>query len=216
MQPEQFLTTGDANRFAAVSNACRDRLACFAALLASWQRAHNLVAASTMADLWTRHIADSLQLLDHVGRFRRWVDLGSGAGFPGLVVAIALADRPGIGFTLVEANQKKAAFLRAAIRETGSNAEVAAMRIEDHSQTMIGRADVVSARALARLDRLCLLSAPYLHQDSVLLLPKGQDVVQEHEQASQSWSYDLVSSPSKTDPTGRIVQIRNLRPRLST
>jgi 16S rRNA (guanine527-N7)-methyltransferase len=171
---------------------------------------HNLVARSTLTDVWTRHVADSLQLLDHAPDFREWVDLGSGAGFPGLVVAIACKGFPERHFTLVESNRKKAAFLRAAIRESGANAVVAAERIEEHARTMRGRADVVSARALAPLGELCGLALPYLHPGSVLLLLKGQDFVHEHEIASKSWSYDMVTFPSTTDPAGRVVVIRNL------
>ena len=184
------------------------------AILLTWQRTHNLVAASTLDVVWDRHVADSLQLLDHAPDFRDWVDLGSGAGFPGLVVAIASKARADARFTLVESNLKKAAFLRAAIRETGANAVVAAERIEAHGRKMAGRGDVVSARALAPLAQLCGLAAPYLHSGSVLLLLKGEDFAQELEVASQSWSFDVVSSPSATDSTGRVVTIRNLRPKV--
>jgi 16S rRNA (guanine527-N7)-methyltransferase len=184
------------------------------ALLLAWQRTHNLVAPGTLDVLWDRHVADSLQLVQHAPDFRDWVDLGSGAGFPGLVVAIASKARHAARFTLVESNRKKAAFLRAAIRETGANAVVAAERIEAHGPKMAECGDVVSARALAPLAQLCGLAAPYLHSGSVLLLLKGQDFAPELELASQSWSFDVVSSPSATDSTGRVVTIRNLRPKV--
>jgi 16S rRNA (guanine527-N7)-methyltransferase len=190
----------------------------FVALLAEWQKAHNLVAPGTLAEVWTRHVADSLQLLAHTPDFREWVDLGSGAGFPGLVVAIASKGQAGKDgaerhFTLVESNQKKAAFLRAAIRETGANASVAAERVEAHAPKMAGQADIVSARALAPLAKLLELAAPYLHRGSVMLFPKGQDYVQEVEAAAQSFDFDVVEYKSATDSGGRVLAIGNLRPK---
>ncbi len=187
----------------------------FVTSLREWQRAHNLVARSTLDDIWTRHVADSLQLLDHApGDFNEWVDLGSGAGFPGLVVAIACKAEPERHFTLVESNGKKAAFLRTAIRETGAHARVAAERIEVHAGGMSGRADVVSARALAPLPKLLELGSPYLAKEGVMLLLKGQHAVQEIEQASQSFAFDVVASPSATDSSGCVLVIRNVRPKV--
>jgi 16S rRNA (guanine527-N7)-methyltransferase len=185
----------------------------FVALLQEWQRAHNLVAAGTLAEVWTRHVADSLQLLEHAPDFREWVDLGSGAGFPGLVVAIASRSRPQRHFTLVESNNKKAAFLRAAIRESGSNATVAAERIEAHAPKMAGSADIVSARALAPLPKLLALAAPYLHAESAMICPKGQDYVQEIGAASQSFDFDVVDYESATDSGGRVLILSHLRPK---
>ncbi len=185
----------------------------FASLLGAWQASHNLVSRSALGDLWERHIADSLQLLEHAPQFHEWVDLGSGGGFPGLVVAIAAKERRDSRFTLVESNLKKVAFLRAAIRETGVNAVVAPERIETHARKTAGQADVVSARALAPLPALCRLASPYLHRASVLLLLKGQDFVHEIELASKSWDFDVIASPSATDSSGRVLAIRNLRPK---
>ena len=191
-----------------------DDLQRFVQLLHKWQRAHNLVSALDARDVWTRHIADSLQLLDHAPAFSEWIDLGSGAGFPGLVIAIANKDRPERHFTLVEANHKKAAFLRTAIRETGANASVAAERIEAHGTKARGQANVVSARALAPLPKLLELAEPYLHENSVLLLLKGQDYVRELSEASKSWDFNVIDSPSATDPGGRVLHIRHLGPKV--
>jgi 16S rRNA (guanine527-N7)-methyltransferase len=199
------------DRFGFLTDEARGDLRRFVALLRKWQRAHNLVSRGTLDHVWTRHVADSLQLLDHAPDFRHWVDLGSGAGFPGLVVAIACKDRPERRFTLIEANGKKAAFLRAAIRETGANASVVAERIEAHPK--IPPADVVSARALAALAELLRLGAPYLGEEGVMLLLKGQDFVQELKAASKSWDFDVLDFPSVTNPGGRVIAIRNLRPR---
>jgi 16S rRNA (guanine527-N7)-methyltransferase len=201
------------DRFGFVTRRAREDLERFVALLNEWQRAHNLVARDTLAEVWTRHMADSLQLLDHAREdFRKWVDLGSGAGFPGLVIAIACADEPQRRFTLVESNGKKAAFLRAAIRETGAHATVVAKRIEAHA-SLAQPADVVSARALAPLPELLRLGAPYLAEGGVMLFLKGQDFVHELEAATKSWDFDVVDSQSVTDPGGRILAIRRLRPK---
>ncbi len=185
----------------------------FVALLTEWQRTHNLISPATLPDVWTRHVGDSLQLLERAPDFQEWVDLGSGAGFPGLVLAIALKARPERHFTLVESNLKKAAFLRAAIRETGANASVAAERIEAHAPKMAGRADVVSARALAPLPKLLALAAPYLHAESAMLFPKGRDFMQEIEAAAQRFDFDVVDCDSATDSGGRVLVLRHLRPK---
>ena len=211
--PREGGTAGSAaDPLAGLSASVRDDLERFVALLTAWQRAHNLVARGALADLWSRHVADSLQLLHHAPDFRHWVDLGSGAGFPGLIAAIACKARPECRFTLVEANAKKAAFLRAAIRETGANAKIAAERIETHAARS-GPADVVSARALAPLPALLDLGAPYMDEASVMLLLKGQDFVQELDEASKSWDFDVLDSPSATESSGRVLAIRHLRPK---
>lgn len=200
-----------AAQLAATGQGMRRDLERFVALLTEWQSAHNLVARSTLAEVWTRHVADSLQLLDHAPTdFREWFDLGSGAGFPGLVVAIACKGHPERHVTLVESNGKKAAFLRAAIRETGANASVAAERIETHSAKVAGKGDVVSARALAPLPALIGLAQPYLRNGGVMLFLKGEDAVEELEAAAQRWRFDVVSLPSTTDSRGWILAIRNV------
>jgi len=200
------------DRFGFVTDAIRHDLERFVRLLAEWQRVHNLIGASTLARIWTRHVADSLQLVELApAGWREWVDLGSGAGFPGLVVAVASKARGEPHVTLVESTAKKAAFLRAAIRETGANASVAAERIESHAKEFGRRADVVSARALAPLQELFALSEPYAHKDTVMLFPKGKEHVQEIEAASHRWSFDVIDFKSATDSNGRILAIRNLR-----
>lgn len=205
---------GDALDRFHLADATREDLARFVRLLGEWQRAHNLVAPSTLGEVWTRHVADSLQLLEHAPEdWREWVDLGSGAGFPGLVVAIASKGHPERHITLVESNGKKAAFLRAAIRETGANASVAAERIERHAEKFGRRADVVSARALAPLAELLGLAEPYAHEETLMLFLKGKEYVQELSVASQSWDFDVVDYPSATDSSGRVLAIRNLRPK---
>lgn len=200
------------DRFGFVTDAIRDDLERFVRLLAEWRRVHNLVGASTLAHVWTRHVADSLQLMEHApAGWREWVDLGSGAGFPGLVVAIASKACAERHVTLVESTAKKSAFLRAAIRETGVNASVAAERIESHAKGFGRRADIVSARALAPLPALVALSEAYAHEGTLMLFPKGKEHVQEIEAASHRWSFDVIDFKSVTDSNGRILAIRNLR-----
>jgi len=192
-----------------VSRETWERLEQFADLLLSWQRSTNLIASSTIPRLWTRHVADSLQLLPLAPDARRWIDLGSGGGFPGLVIACALAGEQGAAVHLVESTQKKAAFLRAAAAELSLPAIVHAARIEDFVGTIGEPFDVVTARALAPLDRLIGYAIPLLKRGAVGLFPKGQDVGAELTQAAKSWTIEADLIPSRTDPHGRIVRVRH-------
>ncbi len=172
----------------------------------------NLIARSTIPQLWTRHIADSLQLLLLAPNARTWIDLGSGAGFPGLVIACALADQPGAAVHLVESVQKKAAFLRDAVQQIQLPATVHAVRIEDFGKNPNIKADVVTARALAPLDQLLTLAHPLLRSGALGLFPKGQDVEGELTQASKSWNIEASLVPSKTNALSRIVIVNALAP----
>jgi 16S rRNA (guanine527-N7)-methyltransferase len=173
----------------------------------------NLIARSTIPNIWVRHVADSLQLLPLAPDAKCWIDLGSGAGFPGIVIACALADRAGITVHLVESIGKKAAFLREAVSDLQLPAVVHAVRIEDFGQNFKGNADVVCARALAPLDDLLKLAEPLLKTGAQGLFPKGQDVEGELTKASKYWNIDAELVPSKTSPEGRIVVVRGLRRR---
>jgi 16S rRNA (guanine527-N7)-methyltransferase len=185
------------------------RLEQFVDLLLKWQRSTNLVASSTIPRMWTRHVADSLQLVAIAPHATRWIDLGAGGGFPGLVIACALAEKAGTQIHLVESVQKKAAFLRTAASELALPAIVHAQRIEDFVSTTTERFDVVTARALAPLDRLIDYAIPLLKRGAVGLFSKGQDVEAELTQASKSWTIQTDLVPSKTDPHGRIVRVRH-------
>jgi 16S rRNA (guanine527-N7)-methyltransferase len=176
----------------------------------------NLIARSTIPQLWTRHIADSLQLLSLAPDAKCWIDLGSGAGFPGLVIACAIADQPGASIHLVESIQKKAAFLREAAQQIQVPAKVHAVRIEDFGKNTDIRADVVTARALAPLDHLMRLAHPLLKSGALGLFPKGQDVEGELTEASKSWNIEASLVPSKTSPASRIVVVKALAPRQKT
>jgi 16S rRNA (guanine527-N7)-methyltransferase len=173
----------------------------------------NLIARSTLPNVWTRHVADSLQLLPLAPDANCWIDLGSGAGFPGLVIACALAARPGATVHLVESTGKKAAFLREVVNLLKVPAVIHAVRIEDFGKNFKTRPDVVTARALAPLDELLKLAQPLLKQDVIGLFPKGQDVEGELTKASKYWSIDAELVPSKTNPESRIVVVRRLQPR---
>jgi 16S rRNA (guanine527-N7)-methyltransferase len=192
-----------------VSRETWKRLEQFVDLFLSWQRSTNLVASSTIPGLWTRHIADSLQLLELAPTARRWIDLGAGGGFPGLVLACALAAEESAEIHLVESTQKKAAFLRAAATELSLPAIVHAERIEDFVSATTERFDVVTARALAPLDKLIGYAIPLLKKGALALFPKGQDVAAELTQASKSWIIDDDLIPSRTDPRSRIVRVRH-------
>jgi 16S rRNA (guanine527-N7)-methyltransferase len=196
-----------------IDRTARERLEDYAALLRRWQATMNLVAPSTLPDLWRRHMADSAQAQALVPDALRWVDLGSGAGFPGLVTAILLAGRDGASVTLVEANGKKAAFLRTVARELQLPVTVLAERIESvaerHAESL-GRVDAVSARALADLTHLLGYAEPWLATGSIGVFHKGQDFAVEVASATQSWVFDLVEHQSRVDGAGRILVVSSL------
>ena len=199
-----------------VSRETADRLDRFVALLLRWQQRINLIAPSTERTLWTRHVADSLQLLGLAPEARVWADLGSGAGFPGLVIACALADVADARVYLVETNLKKIAFLREAVRTTGAPGIVRAGKIEDFAASPPEPMDVVVARALAPLPKLFELAFPLLKSGALGVFPKGQDVATELTEASKSWNVHASLMQSRTDPKSHIVVVRELEPKPST
>lgn len=192
-----------------VSRETETRLEQFVELLLTWQRTTQLVANSTLAQVWTRHIADSLQLLDLAPAAKVWVDLGSGAGFPGLVIACGLAETPGASVHLVESNGKKAAFLREAVRITDVPAVVHHSRIENFVESFHQPVDVVTARALAPLKLLLDQSVALLSGEAKGIFLKGQDVEAELTEASKYWNLDATMVPSLTEPDARIVIVRH-------
>lgn len=198
----------DALKLTPVSRETLARLETFVGLLLQWQKTTNLISPTTIPNLWTRHVADSLQLLDLAPTAKSWVDFGSGGGFPGIPVACVLADRPGATVHLVESNGKKAAFLREAIRVTGIPAVVHAERIEDCGDSFGDKVDVVSARALAPLKILCDQAFPLIAKGAVGLFPKGQDVAAELTEAAKYWRVEARTIPSRTSPGGCIVAVR--------
>jgi len=195
-----------------VSRETETRLDRLVEVLFLWQPRINLVSSSTLNSVWSRHVVDSLQLLPLAPPAAKvFVDLGSGAGFPALPLACALAERPGAHVHLVESNGKKAAFLREAIRQANLPATVHAERIEDFAKNFSGPIDVVTARALAPLPQLLEFAAPLLKPGVIGLFPKGQDVGAELTEASRYWTIRYELAPSKTDPAGQIVIVRELK-----
>jgi 16S rRNA (guanine527-N7)-methyltransferase len=196
-----------------VSRETEHRLDRFVESLLRWQDKLNLIADSTLGTIWTRHVADSLQLLPLAPGARTWVDLGSGGGFPGLVIACALADNDEVRVHLIESNGKKAAFLREAVRMTAVPAEVHAIRAEKFGESCAEPIDAVTARALAPLKTLCHQAFPFIARGATGLFPKGQDVDAELTEAAKYWKLEASIVRSKISPAGSIVLIRGLEAR---
>jgi len=203
-------------RIVSVSRETLERINQFVELLLRWQGAVQLVARADLAKLWTRHIADSLQLIELAPGAKRWADLGSGAGFPGLIIALALRERGKSLVHLVESDQRKAAFLREAIRVTQAPAKVYAERVESVAKRLASEVDVVTARALAPLPRLLELAAPFFAKSIPAVFPKGQDVDNELTEATKSWNIQSTIVQSRTHPDGKIVIVERASPRIGT
>lgn len=193
---------------APVSRETAERLAIFVALLRKWQPAENLIAPSTIDTIWSRHVADSAQLAVLFPGLT-WVDLGSGGGFPGMVVALLGARN----VHLIESNRRKCAFLRAAIRETSAAATVHEGRAELLLADWHEPVDRISARALAPLTDLLMLAAPLLEQGVPAAFMKGADYRQEVAAAHGEWDFELVTHPSKTEAGAAILDIQHARRR---
>ncbi|MDX2205475.1 MAG: 16S rRNA (guanine(527)-N(7))-methyltransferase RsmG [Hyphomicrobiaceae bacterium] len=216
--PETFAAAFD------VSRETLERLELYAALLRQWQKAVNLVAPSTLDEVWHRHLADSAQIVPLAEKTPGlWLDMGSGAGFPGLVAAILRQDpryapvpregSPPSKVVLVESHARKCAFLREVARQAGlaPMVDILSTRIESlPTQARLPVPAVVSARALAALDRLLAYSAPLFGTATVGLFLKGQGVDAEIAEARKAWSFEARLVASLTEPQGRIVVIRKL------
>jgi len=204
--PEDFAAAFD------VSRETIERLILYEKLLRQWQKAVNLVAPGTLDTVWHRHFADSAQLVPLAPPgVRSWIDLGSGAGFPGLVVAIMLAKSPSPRFTLIESDTRKCAFLREVARQVGIGVDILSTRAES-ARTPVneGLPGVVSARALAPFGRLLGLAGPLSPPGTTLLLMKGKEALKELQLAETMWKFDVELVPSVTDRHGRIAVITNL------
>jgi len=189
-----------------------ERLKAYAELLQRWQRAVNLVAPDSLPALWSRHFADSAQLVPLIADSRICLDFGSGAGFPGLVCAVLMADRADMAIHLVESNARKCAFLREVARQTGTSVEIHNARIEDvASRGRVADVDVVMARAVAPLDRLIVCAEPYMSAGAFGLFPKGRRAAQEVAEAQRVWRFQMQMHASITDPEGRIMEVRGVR-----
>jgi len=194
-----------------VSRETLARLKLFVALLEEWSTRHNLVSAASLRDVWRRHIQDSAQLFDLVPLdAKTLVDLGSGAGFPGLVLALLLCERPGFRTVLYEATRKKCAFLGAAAERLGVTVEIRNARIEDARPEPF---DIVTARACAPLDRLLLYAQFFQGPHTINLFLKGQSVGAELTEAHKIWNMRVQERSSRSDPSGKILVIDQLQPK---
>lgn len=194
-----------------VSRETIERFDIYQNLLIRWGAVKNLVAPSTLPDLWMRHFGDSAQIVkvavENGSPARTWVDMGAGAGFPGLVIAICLADKDHSMVALVESDHRKCAFLRAVSRETGVRTEIINDRMENVAHSL-PEFDCVTARALAPLEFLLDYSLPLLQRGSLGLFPKGQHLASELTELTRFGSMNHEIVPSRTDPNGKIVLVR--------
>ncbi|KZY37914.1 16S rRNA (guanine(527)-N(7))-methyltransferase RsmG [Roseovarius sp. HI0049] len=189
-----------------VSRETMERLTIYADLLTKWNPRINLVAKSTLGDLWRRHFVDSAQVYNlAIHPVRHWVDMGSGGGFPGLVIAILAIERDSpTRVTLVESDVRKCSFLRTVIRETDAPATVVNDRVEAISPLSC---DVLSARALAKLTTLLIYVERHLHPSGVALFPKGETWKKEIVEAEQTWKFDHQVAKSQTEEGPVILSI---------
>lgn len=190
-----------------VSRETMEMLQAYTALLRKWSPKINLIARSSLPDIWVRHISDSAQLLplgpDPVGH---WADLGSGGGLPGIVIAILLRDRP-TKISLVESDQRKATFLRTCGRELGLTLAIHTTRTESLAPL---KADTLSARALAPLPTLLSHVSRHLSPTGIALLPKGKNAAAEIADARKIWAFDLQTYPSQTDSAATILRLERI------
>ena len=199
----QALSAAEFQQATAVSRETLERLQTYLALLARWQKKINLVGPSTLADPWRRHVLDSAQLLPHIAPGSTLVDLGSGAGFPGLVLAIMAQ----LDVHLVESDLRKTVFLQEAARLTGTVVEIHNQRIESLPALT---ADVITARALAPLPLLCKLAQPLCHAETVCLFLKGRSAQEELTETQKQTTLQATLIASQTDSEGVLIKVRNL------
>ena len=195
-----------------VSRETQSRLEHFLQLFQKWSKAINLVAPSTINDAWLRHISDSAQIYQLNPGTRTWIDLGSGGGFPGVITAILLAEANSGWVHLIESNNKKASFLRLALRETGARGSVHAARIENVISE-VPDCDAISARALADLDKLLEFSLFWMQKNEKCraFFHKGRDYRNEITKAHSRWQFNLVEHASVVERDSVILEISELR-----
>ena len=190
-----------------VSRETLQKLETFAELVRKWNPKINLVSKSSLDDLWDRHILDSVQVFRLVEQGGNWVDIGSGGGFPGIVIAILNQEEQRFRVRLVESDQRKCAFLRTAIRELGLTATVDNERIENAQYL---EADILSARALSDLSHLLAYAEMHLKPGGVAIFPKGQNWQQEVEETQHLWSYQFEAVTSKTNSAAAVLMIKDI------
>jgi 16S rRNA (guanine527-N7)-methyltransferase len=197
-----------ASRLVPVSRETEDRLAIFVELLDRWRQKTNLISNSTFATVWTRHIADSAQLSALAPDAKRWVDMGSGAGFPGLVIAIQLAGVPGALVHCIESDGRKCAFLREAVRATGAAAAIHPQRVEAIEPKSLGTVDAVTARAFAPLPLTLELARPWMERGAIAVFPRGESAKDQIAALPEAWAYAIEPLQSVVNPKAAILRIR--------
>jgi 16S rRNA (guanine527-N7)-methyltransferase len=195
-------------RLVPVSRETEERLAVFVNLLDRWRGKANLIAESTFASVWTRHVADSAQLLALAQEAKRWLDMGSGAGFPGLVIAIQLAGVPGALVHCVESNQRKCAFLSEAARATGATAAIHPVRVEAIEPKSLGPVDAVTARAFAPLPLALKLARPWIDHGAIAVFPRGESARDQIAALPEASNYAIEALPSVVTRKATILRIR--------
>ncbi len=195
-------------RLVPVSSETGDRLAVFVDVLARWRTRSNLIAESTFASVWTRHIADSAQLVALAPEAKRWVDIGSGAGFPGLVIAIQLADVPGAVVHCIESDQRKCAFLREAVHATGAAATIHPIRVEAVDPSSLEAVDAVTARAFAPLPLTLELARTWIERGAVGVFPRGESARDQIAALPEATAYAIEALPSLVDARSAILRVR--------
>ncbi len=195
-------------RLVPVSRETEDRLAIFVGLLDRWRHKTNLISNSTFLSVWTRHIADSAQLTALAAQAKIWVDIGSGAGFPGLVIAIQLADVTGALVHCIESDQRKCAFLREATRATGAPAVIHPERVEALEPGALGAVDAVTARAFAPLPLTLKLARPWMERGAMAVFPRGESAKDQIAALPEASAYAIETLPSVVNPKAAILRIR--------
>jgi 16S rRNA (guanine527-N7)-methyltransferase len=195
-------------RLVPVSRETEERFAAFVEIIARWRKTTNLIAESTFASVWTRHIADCAQLLALAPAAQRWIDMGSGAGFPGLVIAIQLAGVPGAVVHCIESDRRKCAFLREAVRATGAAATIHPERVEAIEPKSLEAVDAVTARAFAPLSPTLELARPWIMRGAVGVFPRGESAKDQVAALSQASAYEIEALQSVVDTKATILRVR--------
>ena len=193
----------------AVSRETEERLTLFVELLDRWRKVTNLISAASFDDIWLRHIADSAQLLDLAPQARHWVDLGSGAGFPGMVLAILLAGQPGAEVHLIDSDQRKCAFLREVARATGAPARIHCARIESLAPDSLAPVDAVTARALAPLPIVLDFASVWIRRGAVGVFPRGRTADAQLHAFPGSPDLQFTTVASRIDARAAILIVRH-------
>lgn len=195
-----------------VSRETMERLRAYEALLLKWQKSINLVSSATLTHLWGRHIWDSAQLVALAPETAtHWLDIGSGAGFPGLVVAVMLRDRPGFRMDLIESDQRKGIFMREAARVMDVSVAVHSVRVEDWMPEEGVLPDIISARALAPLGQILRWTSPFWGKSTIGLFPKGQTAKEELTQTQKDWIFEAEAIASQSDSSGTVLKLWGLK-----